>query len=63
MIMAEFKKTDKGGTIRGLGCGKRPKPAGKIAKICIDCGAKVEVDADEIICPLCGGPFSSAFDD
>jgi rRNA maturation endonuclease Nob1 len=61
--MPEFEKTDKGGTIRGLGCGRRPKPAGKIEKICVDCNAKVEVEADQMICPICGGPFSSGYDE
>lgn len=60
--MDEFKDISKGGTIRGLGCGK-PKPSGKIAKLCVDCGQRVEVEVDERICPLCSGPLTSSYDE
>ncbi len=45
--------------IRGLGCGGQSKPAGKISKLCIDCGEKSLVEGDVMLCPICDGPLLS----
>ena len=59
----EVPKSDGQSAIRGLGCGSKPMPAGKINKLCVDCGEKSLVEADLILCPICDGPLSSSYDD
>ena len=51
-------KSDGQSVIRGLGCGGEPRPAGKINKLCVDCGKKSLVEADTMLCPICDGPLS-----
>ncbi len=51
-------KSDGQTVIRGLGCGSQPKPAGKINKLCVDCGEKSLVEADIFLCPICKGPLT-----
>lgn len=62
--MAKIEKDPARGTIRGLGCGGHAdKPAGKVKKICVDCGARTEEELAKIVCDTCGGPLSSSYDD
>ncbi len=51
-------KSDGQTVIRGLGCGSQPKPAGKIKKLCVDCGEKSLVESDIFLCPICEGPLA-----
>jgi hypothetical protein len=45
--------------LRGLGCGgDGSKPIGKITKVCMDCGEKSQVYAEEMFCPKCKGPLA-----
>ena len=60
--MAKLEKHETQSNLRGLGCGGG-KPAGKVKKICVDCGTRTEEEMTKIVCDACGGPLSSSYDD